>query len=89
MQTFNYLIKRFMHSRQPWQAQAIVSQLHAMKQNGIDQEIYVDRLLPVWKVITENLMRHALQAPPAEAGFDLLIPFGLSSASGWRVGHEI
>ena len=62
MQTFNYLIDRFMLGRQLWQAEAIVNQLRVMKLEGFNEEVCVDRLLPVWEVITENLMRHSLQA---------------------------
>ena len=71
MQTFNYLINRFLLGRQLWQAEAIVNQLRVMKQEGFNEEVYVDRLLPVWEVITENLMRHSLQTHTAELGHNL------------------
>jgi hypothetical protein len=75
VQTFNYLIKRFMLSRQAWQAQAIVNQLHAMQQGGFDREVCIDRLLPVWEVITENLMRQAMQSSISDPGLALPIDF--------------
>jgi hypothetical protein len=64
-----------MLSRQAWQAQAIVSQLHAMKQGEFDEEVCVDRLLPVWEVITENLMWHDMQGLVADPGLALPIDF--------------
>lgn len=66
MQTFNYLIERFLLGRQLWQAQAIVNQLRMMKLEGFNEEVCVDRLLPVWEVITDNLMRHSMQTQTAE-----------------------
>jgi hypothetical protein len=72
MQTFNYLIRRFMLSRQAWQAQAIVRYLQTMEQEPIDQELCVDRLLPVWEMITETLMGHLMQT--TETGSRFMFP---------------
>ena len=66
MQTFNYLIERFLLGRQLWQAQAIVNQLRIMKLDGFSEEACVDRLLPVWEVITDSLMHHSMQTQSTE-----------------------
>ncbi len=74
MQTFNYLIYRFMTAREPWQALAVVSHLRAMKTREEKQKLCVDRLLPVWESIAEHLMPHAhppsvpepMMRPPVE-----------------------
>ena len=73
MQTFNYLIERFLLGRQLWQAQAIVNQLRMMKLDGFNEEVCVDRLLPVWEVITDNLMHHSMQTQTAEPILNLPI----------------
>jgi len=63
MQTFNYLIHRFMTAREPWQALAIVAHLRALKARDEEPILCAVRLLPVWESIAENLMSPA--KPPS------------------------
>lgn len=59
MQTFNYLIHRFMFSRQ-----AIFSHLKSLR--GDADTICVERLLPVWEMISEQIQRQAMQSEAPE-----------------------